>query len=154
MQGYNSKAASTAKLLGWATFSKIMYCSRHLADPQGVINRYYQWHKEKRRHWSLRKQTPQAVWTDYFTPSPTKTTNLPPTPEKTNHHLNRHEKTLQLIGSQDAIQLYFNFTNRVNGVFEYVKQQPSGFLPGQAELLESALEPGISDRTIRFRCHT
>ena len=68
-----------------------------LRDAQAVINRYYGWYNEKRKHWSLQKRTPQQVWNDYFTPFPMKTTNLPSTPENINHPLNRQEKSLQKI---------------------------------------------------------
>ena len=32
---------------------------------QMIIDRYYKWYNEKRRHWSLNGLTPEAVWTKY-----------------------------------------------------------------------------------------
>lgn len=32
---------------------------------QIVIDRYYKWYNEKRRHWSLNGQTPETVWKNY-----------------------------------------------------------------------------------------
>jgi putative transposase len=32
---------------------------------QLVIDRYYKWYNEKRRHWSLNGQTPETVWKNY-----------------------------------------------------------------------------------------
>ena len=37
---------------------------------QMVINRYYKWYNEKRRHGSLSGKTPQTVWEKYFNPFP------------------------------------------------------------------------------------
>jgi putative transposase len=32
---------------------------------QMIIDRYYKWYNEKRRHWSLKGQTPETVWKKY-----------------------------------------------------------------------------------------
>ncbi len=32
---------------------------------QMVIDRYYKWYNEKRKHWSLKRQTPDTVWKNY-----------------------------------------------------------------------------------------
>lgn len=37
---------------------------------QMIIDRYYKWYNEQRRHGSLRGQTPQTVWNRYFNPNP------------------------------------------------------------------------------------
>lgn len=74
-----------------------------LGDAQQVVNRYYQWYNEKRKHWSLHKRTPEQVWNDFFYPSPMKTTNLPYAPEIVSDQLNRKEKTLQAIGARTVI---------------------------------------------------
>lgn len=37
---------------------------------QLVIDRYYKWYNEKRRHGSLAGKTPNAVYTQYFNPNP------------------------------------------------------------------------------------
>ena len=36
---------------------------------QLVIDRYYKWYNEKRKHWSLNRQTPETVW-KYYNPIP------------------------------------------------------------------------------------
>lgn len=69
-----------------------------LQEAQKIINRYYEWYNEKRRHWSLHKKTPQTVWNDYFNPFPYKTNNSSLALENQNDRLNREEKTLQEIG--------------------------------------------------------
>lgn len=66
-----------------------------LHHAQQVINRYYRWYNEKRRHWSLNKKTPEQAWNDFFYPSPMKTTNLPYAPEIMSDQLNSQEKPLQ-----------------------------------------------------------
>ena len=37
---------------------------------QMIIDRYYQWYNEKRRHGSLLGKTPQKVWNNFFNPYP------------------------------------------------------------------------------------
>jgi len=37
---------------------------------QMIIDRYYKWYNEKRRHGSLNGKTPQSVWNQYFNPNP------------------------------------------------------------------------------------
>jgi transposase InsO family protein len=37
---------------------------------QMVIDRYYRWYNEKRRHGSLDGKTPQIIWNNYFNPNP------------------------------------------------------------------------------------
>src|SRR5580704_12107377 len=37
---------------------------------QMIIDRYYKWYNEKRRHGSLNGKTPQTVWNHYFNPNP------------------------------------------------------------------------------------
>ena len=37
---------------------------------QMIIDRYYKWYNEKRRHGSLTGKTPQIVWNQYFNPNP------------------------------------------------------------------------------------
>jgi putative transposase len=37
---------------------------------QMIIDRYYKWYNEKRRHGSLDGRTPQTVWNNYFNPNP------------------------------------------------------------------------------------
>ncbi|MFI5187904.1 MAG: IS3 family transposase [Chitinophagales bacterium] len=37
---------------------------------QMIIDRYYEWYNEKRRHGSLNGKTPQTVWNYYFNPNP------------------------------------------------------------------------------------
>jgi transposase InsO family protein len=37
---------------------------------QMIIDRYYKWYNEKRRHGSLNGRTPQIVWNHYFNPNP------------------------------------------------------------------------------------
>ncbi len=37
---------------------------------QMIIDRYYKWYNEKRRHGSLNGKTPQTVWNYYFNPNP------------------------------------------------------------------------------------
>lgn len=37
---------------------------------QMVIDRYYKWYNEKRRHGSLDRKTPEIVWNQYFKPFP------------------------------------------------------------------------------------
>ena len=37
---------------------------------QMIINRYYTWYNEKRRHGSLGGKSPQQVWNEYFNPFP------------------------------------------------------------------------------------
>jgi putative transposase len=69
-----------------------------LADAQSTINRYYQWYNEKRRHWALKKGTPQQKWDLYFNPLPEKTKNLPYALQNENDLLNQKQKTLQEIG--------------------------------------------------------
>jgi transposase InsO family protein len=32
---------------------------------QLIIDRYYKWYNEKRRHGSLKRQTPESVWKKY-----------------------------------------------------------------------------------------
>ena len=54
-----------------------------LQDAQHVVSRYYRWYNEKRRHWALKKKTPEQVWNDYFNPLPGKTKNFSATPEIT-----------------------------------------------------------------------
>ncbi len=36
---------------------------------QGIIDRYYKWYNEKRRHGSLAGRTPQAVYDQYINPT-------------------------------------------------------------------------------------
>jgi len=43
---------------------------------QMVIDRYYKWYNEKRRHWSLNGQTPETVWNNY-NPIPFENEKLP-----------------------------------------------------------------------------
>lgn len=69
-----------------------------LSEAQNTINRYYEWYNEKRRHWALKKGTPQQKWNLYFNPSPEKTKNIHYTPENENDLLNQKQKTLQEIG--------------------------------------------------------
>ncbi len=37
---------------------------------QMIIDRYYKWYNEKRRHGSLKGSTPQTVWNKHFNPNP------------------------------------------------------------------------------------
>lgn len=37
---------------------------------QMIIDRYYKWYNEKRRHGSLKGRTPQIIWNQYFNPNP------------------------------------------------------------------------------------
>jgi putative transposase len=37
---------------------------------QMIIDRYYRWYNEKRRHGSLDGRTPQSVWDQYYNPNP------------------------------------------------------------------------------------
>ena len=37
---------------------------------QMVIDRYYKWYNEKRKHGSLNRKTPDLVWNQYFYPFP------------------------------------------------------------------------------------
>lgn len=37
---------------------------------QMIIDRYYKWYNEKRRHGSLSGRSPQTVWNHYFNPNP------------------------------------------------------------------------------------
>ena len=37
---------------------------------QMIIDRYYKWYNEKRRHGSLAGKTPQIIWNQYFNPNP------------------------------------------------------------------------------------
>ncbi len=37
---------------------------------QMIIDRYYRWYNEKRRHGSLNGKTPQTIWNRYFNPNP------------------------------------------------------------------------------------
>lgn len=37
---------------------------------QMIIDRYYQWYNQKRRHGSLKGRTPQSVYNQYFNPNP------------------------------------------------------------------------------------
>jgi len=37
---------------------------------QMIIDRYYKWYNEKRRHGSLSGKTPQTIWNQYFNPNP------------------------------------------------------------------------------------
>ena len=37
---------------------------------QMIIDKYYKWYNEKRRHGSLNGKTPQTVWNYYFNPNP------------------------------------------------------------------------------------
>jgi transposase InsO family protein len=49
---------------------------------QLVIDRYYKWYNESRRHGSLKGQTPDTVWNQYFNPIPLNTKNNSITFEK------------------------------------------------------------------------
>lgn len=35
-----------------------------------IIDRYYKWYNEKRRHGSLAGRTPQIIWNQYYNPNP------------------------------------------------------------------------------------
>jgi putative transposase len=35
-----------------------------------IIDRYYRWYNEKRRHGSLKGKSPQTIWNEYFNPNP------------------------------------------------------------------------------------
>jgi len=37
---------------------------------QLIIDRYYKWYNERRRHGSLKGKTPQSVYNQYFNPNP------------------------------------------------------------------------------------
>jgi putative transposase len=37
---------------------------------QMIIDRYYKWYNEKRRHSSLKGKTPQNIYNQYFNPNP------------------------------------------------------------------------------------
>jgi putative transposase len=37
---------------------------------QMIIDRYYKWYNEKRRHGSLKGKTPQNIYNQYFNPNP------------------------------------------------------------------------------------
>jgi putative transposase len=68
-----------------------------LYHAQLVIDRYYRWYNEKRRHWALNQGTPQSRWNDYFNPLPEKTKYLPYGSKTINDRLHCEEKTLQKI---------------------------------------------------------
>lgn len=50
---------------------------------QMIINRYYSWYNEKRRHGSLGRIAPDTAWQNYYSLHPMKTTNLLICPTKT-----------------------------------------------------------------------
>ena len=37
---------------------------------QMIIDRYYKWYNEKRRHGSLNRKAPETIWNQYFNPFP------------------------------------------------------------------------------------
>ncbi|HJS55619.1 MAG TPA: IS3 family transposase [Chitinophagaceae bacterium] len=64
-----------------------------------VIDRYYKWYNEKRRHGSLNRRRPQEIWDQYFSnPFPCKTKNPILQMKNTPDLLNHFDKTLQEIG--------------------------------------------------------
>lgn len=66
---------------------------------QLVIDRYYKWYNEKRRHGSLKRRRPEEIWNEYFfNPFPYKTKNLNYDLENAPNLLNCFGKTLQKIG--------------------------------------------------------
>jgi len=50
--------------------------SESIFHAQMVIDWYYKWYNEKRRHWSLNGQTPETVWNNY-NPIPFENEKLP-----------------------------------------------------------------------------
>lgn len=69
-----------------------------LYHAQMIIDRYYRWYNEKRRHWALDRKPPDAIWNHYFNPLPQKTKYLPYALENEDNLLNCLEKSLQKIG--------------------------------------------------------
>jgi transposase InsO family protein len=51
------------EVVDWFEFDSIYHA-------QMIIDRYYKWYNEKRRHGSLLGRTPNAVYNQYFNPNP------------------------------------------------------------------------------------
>lgn len=65
---------------------------------QMIIERYYEWYNNKRRHGSLMGKTPDSVYNQYFNPNPFENKKL----------LNYLWKSVQFIGGRDKFNYLFN----------------------------------------------